>query len=121
MSVDLDATPQVAVERLAVGRGTVAPAPAALRPSPSEIAAPAVRVGVIGYGYWGPNLVRNLAELPGFDVSVVSDRRPQRLTQVRMRHPQIKTTTDCNEIFASPDIDAVVIVTPVSTHFDLAM
>jgi predicted dehydrogenase len=110
MSVDLDAAPEVALAASAV-----------LAPLPDELAAPAVRVGVIGYGYWGPNLVRNLAELPGFDVSVVSDRRPQRLTQVRMRHPMVKTTTDCNEIFASPDIDAVVIVTPVSTHFDLAM
>src|SRR5205085_6927872 len=121
MSVDLDATPQVAVERLAVGRGTVAPAPAALRPSPSEIAAPAVRVGVIGYGYWGPNLVRNLCEVPDFDVAVVSDRRPQRLAQAKQRHPTVTTTTDCNEIFASSAIDAVVIVTPVSTHFDLAL
>jgi predicted dehydrogenase len=82
---------------------------------------PAVRVGVIGYGYWGPNLVRNLAELPGFEVPMVSDRRPQRLAQARLRHPASRTTTDCNEIFASRDIDAVVIVTPVSTHYDLAM
>jgi len=104
-----------------VGRGTVAPEPAALRPSPSEIAAPAVRVGVIGYGYWGPNLVRNLCEVPDFDVAVVSDRRPQRLAQAKQRHPTVTTTTDCNEIFASSAIDAVVIVTPVSTHFDLAL
>ena len=110
MSVDLDAAPEVALASSAV-----------LAPSPAEVDAPAIRVGVIGYGYWGPNLVRNLVELPGFDVSVVSDRRPQRLAQVRQRHPLVKTTTDCNEIFASPDIDAVVIVTPVSTHFDLAM
>ena len=98
---------------------TIAGMPASL--VPVEVAAPAVRVGVIGYGYWGPNLVRNLAELEGFDVAVVSDRRPQRLAQVRLRHPLAKTTTDCNEIFADEDIDAVVIVTPVSTHFDLAM
>ena len=117
MSVDLDATSEVAVSGLSLG---VAPA-GAVALTPLEVEAPAVRVGVIGYGYWGPNLVRNLAELPGFDVAVVSDRRPQRLAQVRLRHPLVKTTPDCNEIFASPDIDAVVIVTPVSTHFDLAM
>jgi predicted dehydrogenase len=117
MSVDLDATSEVAVSELSLG---VAPA-GAVALTPLDVEAPAVRVGVIGYGYWGPNLVRNLAELPGFDVAVVSDRRPQRLAQVRLRHPLVKTTPDCNEIFASPDIDAVVIVTPVSTHFDLAM
>ena len=107
MSVDLDAAPSV------LG--------AAILPARLEEAAPAIRVGVIGYGYWGPNLVRNLSESPGFDVAVVSDRRPQRLAQAKLRHPMVTTTTDCNEIFASPAIDAVVIVTPVSTHFDLAL
>jgi predicted dehydrogenase len=125
VSIDLDAAPDLASDQLAVSLGsmpsTLLLTPEAVAAAPIEVEAPAVRVGVIGYGYWGPNLTRNLAELPGFDVQVVSDRRQQRLAQVRQRHPLIKTTTDCNEIFASPDIDAVVIVTPVSTHFDLAM
>jgi len=85
MSVDLDAKPGVGLASSVV-----------LAPSPVEVDAPAIRVGVIGYGYWGPNLVRNLVELPGFDVSVVSDRRPQRLMQARQRDPLVKTTTDCN-------------------------
>jgi predicted dehydrogenase len=80
-----------------------------------------VRVGVIGYGYWGPNIVRNFVEAPGSQVVAVSDRFPQRLAQVRARYPSATVTTDCNEVFQDPAIDAVAIVTPVSTHFDLAM
>jgi predicted dehydrogenase len=78
-------------------------------------------IGVIGYGYWGPNLVRNFAEVPGSRVVAVSDLRPKRLSEVQARYPQIKTTTDYRDLLAHPKIDAVVIATPVSTHFDLAM
>ncbi len=53
-----------------------------------------VRVGVIGYGYWGPNLVRNFAETPGSEVVAVSDLRPERLALVRARYPAIRTTRD---------------------------
>ena len=109
MSVDLEATPAGAHVELAL--------PAAAAP----VATPSVRVGVIGYGDWGPNLVRNLVELPGFEVAGVSDRRPQRLAQLALRHPQLRGTADCNEIIANPAIEAIVIVTPVSTNFDLAM
>lgn len=80
-----------------------------------------VRVGVIGYGYWGPNLVRNFAESTATEVVAVSDMSEQRLALAQARHPEIGVTTDCEEIFGDPDIDAVVIATPVSTHYPLGM
>src|SRR5215813_10004655 len=80
-----------------------------------------IRVGVIGYGYWGPNLVRNFSEIPECRVVAVSDLRPARLEQVKLRYPHIDTTTDHGELLADQTIDAIAIATPVSTHFDLAM
>ena len=80
-----------------------------------------VKIGVIGYGYWGPNLVRNFVETPGSQVIAVSDLRPERLALVKGRYPTIKTTTDHRELFVDPAIDAIAIATPVSTHFALAM
>jgi predicted dehydrogenase len=79
-----------------------------------------IRMGVLGYGYWGPNLVRNFSEVPGACVSVVSDLIPERLAQVSLRYPTIKTTTHHRDVFTDTSIDAVVIATPVSTHFELA-
>lgn len=93
-----------------------------LRLDGATAAAPAaVRVGVIGYGYWGPNLVRNFAEVAGAQVAAVSDLNPARLAEVRSRYPSAKTTTDFNDLLLDPTIDAVAIATPVSTHFRLAM
>ena len=80
-----------------------------------------INIGVIGYGYWGPNLVRNFAEVPGARVVGVSDLRPERLAPLQGRYPQIKTTTDHRDLLKDPSIDAIAIATPVSTHFDLAM
>src|SRR5215218_10163485 len=80
-----------------------------------------IRVGVIGYGYWGPNIVRNFMEVPGATVVVVSDVCSERLDQVRLRYPSVKVTTDASEVFTDPEIDAIIVVTPVSTHFDLAV
>src|SRR5438874_1846405 len=71
-----------------------------------------IRIGVIGYGYWGPNIVRNFSETAGAQVTMVSDRRSQRLAQVQSRYPSLTVTTDCNEVFADGSIDAVAIVTP---------
>lgn len=79
-----------------------------------------IGVGVIGYGYWGPNLVRNFAEVDGAQVVAVSDLRPERLTLAKSRYPYIKTTDVAMEVITDPRIDAVVIATPVSTHFELA-
>ncbi|MEA5503138.1 Gfo/Idh/MocA family oxidoreductase [Halotia wernerae UHCC 0503] len=80
-----------------------------------------INIGVIGYGYWGPNLVRNFAEIPDVQVTKVSDFKPELLAKVQARYPSIQVTTDCQDIFTDPKIDAVVIATPVSTHFDLAL
>jgi predicted dehydrogenase len=79
-----------------------------------------VRVGVIGYGYWGPNLARNFAEIPGAELVAVCDLDADRLTRAELRHPGIDVTTDAQALISRPDIDAVAIATPVSTHFPLA-
>ena len=84
-------------------------------------AAQPVRLGVIGYGYWGPNLVRNFAEYPGSQVTRIADRRQDRLTPVARRYPEVVTTTDFRDLLKDPAIDAIVICTPISTHFDLAL
>lgn len=80
-----------------------------------------IKVGVIGYGYWGPNLVRNFFEVASTQVVAVSDMREDRLQQVRNRYPSIETTTDYKQLLENSEIDAIAIATPVSTHFDLAM
>ncbi len=80
-----------------------------------------IRVGVIGYGYWGPNLVRNCFEAEGAQVSCVSDLRADRLEIVTRRYPTVKTTQSARELIEDPTIDAVAIATPVSTHYELAL
>jgi predicted dehydrogenase len=79
-----------------------------------------ISVGVIGYGYWGPNLVRNFADLDDTRVTVVADRQAERLAQVRRRYPNIRVTTDAHDLIADSAVDAVVIATPVAQHFELA-
>jgi predicted dehydrogenase len=86
-----------------------------------HVSTDAVRVAVIGYGYWGPNLVRNFAEATGSRVVGVSDLRGERLDSVRDRYPAVNATTDFEELLADPTVDAVAIATPVSTHHALAM
>ena len=80
-----------------------------------------IGVGVIGYGYWGPNLVRNFMEVPGAKVVCVSDLRKDRLALAQTRYPSITTVTDPGELIRDPKVDAVIIATPVSSHFQLAM
>ncbi|MEK6279734.1 MAG: Gfo/Idh/MocA family oxidoreductase [Acidobacteriota bacterium] len=80
-----------------------------------------IKVGVIGYGYWGPNLVRNFMEAPGSTVIAVCDLRPERLVQLKSRYPTIQTVSACQPLFEDPSLDAIIIATPVSSHFELAM
>ena len=80
-----------------------------------------INIGVIGYGYWGPNLVRNFAELPGAIVHSVADLDPRKLEVVQRRYPAIKTTADFMQLIGDPGVHAVAIATPVTTHFELAM
>jgi predicted dehydrogenase len=81
----------------------------------------AVGVGVAGYGYWGPNLVRNFSLTPGARIVAVSDLSANRLADVQAHYPAIKTTPCYEDMLLDPEIDAVAIATPVSSHFRLAM
>jgi len=80
-----------------------------------------IKVGVIGYGYWGPNLVRNFMEAPGSTVISVCDVQSERLGLLKVRYPTVTTATDCADLLADPSIDAIVVATPVSSHFELGM
>jgi predicted dehydrogenase len=80
-----------------------------------------VGIGVIGYGYWGPNLVRNFMEAPGGRVAAVCDMRPERLAQVTARYPTVRATADPCDLLADAAVEAVAVATPVSTHYDLAL
>ena len=80
-----------------------------------------IRVGVIGYGYWGPNLVRNFMAAPGSAVTRVCDLREERLAPLQKLYPSVKMSTTPEDLINDPEIDAVVIATPVSSHFELAM
>jgi len=79
-----------------------------------------IRVGVIGYGYWGPNIVRNLHGLDSTRVEAVCDKSPAALARVRKAYPGVKTVSDPAEILTSSQIDAVAVITPVWTHYELA-
>src|SRR5213592_2246602 len=79
-----------------------------------------IRVGVIGYGYWGPNVVRNLRSLDGCQVGGVCDQSPAALKRVNQTYPDLPVTTKPSELLISTAIDAIAVVTPVSSHFELA-
>jgi predicted dehydrogenase len=79
-----------------------------------------VRLGVIGCGYWGPNLVRNFVEADGSEVRWICDLVPARTNAVSRRFPSIRATTRADEVINDPDVDAVVIATPVASHARLA-
>src|SRR6266850_1927038 len=80
-----------------------------------------IRVGVIGYGYWGPNLVRNFMGAQGSAVVAVCDLREERLSPLRKIYPTLKTFNNTDELIQDREVEAVVIATPVSSHFELAM
>ena len=79
-----------------------------------------IKCAIIGYGYWGPNLVRNFAATPNTLVHTVADLRPERLALVSKAYPSIQVTSDIDSLWSNPEIDAVIIATPVFTHFELA-
>ena len=80
-----------------------------------------VRVGVVGLGYWGPNLIRNLHDIPQAEAAWMCDLRPEALAAVGRRFPAVRQTKDFDQMLADVDLDAVAVVTPVGTHHDLAM
>ena len=94
-------------------------APRPFRPEHRKGAA--VRVGVVGLGYWGPHLVRNLSELEGAEAAWMCDLDPGLLEKLGRRFPAIRQTRDLDEMLDDPELDAVCVVTPVSTHHDIAM
>ena len=79
-----------------------------------------ISVGVIGYGYWGPNIVRNFQGCSRTRVAMVCDKNPAALAQVQRNYPSLEVTTDPFDILRSPKIDAVAVITPVWTHYELA-
>jgi predicted dehydrogenase len=79
-----------------------------------------ISVGVVGLGYWGPNLLRGLMEVPGVDVRAVCDLDAERLSAFARRYPAATPTDHYEDLLADPQLDAIVIATPVFTHFELA-
>jgi predicted dehydrogenase len=79
-----------------------------------------IKFGVIGYGYWGPNVVRNLDQLDGSQVVAVCDKSPTSRKRIQKAHPNVKVTAESSELVTSTEIDAIAVVTPVWTHYELA-
>jgi predicted dehydrogenase len=79
-----------------------------------------LKFGVIGYGYWGPNIVRNLRSLEGCEVVGICDQTPAAQKRIQAANPGVPIFTDASELIASPDVDAIAVVTPVWTHYELA-
>jgi predicted dehydrogenase len=79
-----------------------------------------VKFGVIGYGYWGPNVVRNLNLMDKAEVLAVCDKSPASRKRVQKAYPTLRVTSDSAELMSSKDIDAIAVITPVWTHYELA-
>ena len=79
-----------------------------------------VRIGVIGYGYWGPNIVRNFKQIEDAAVPIICDASPTAQARARQAHRNTRVVSDCREVITARDIDAIAVITPVSTHFELA-
>src|SRR5512135_2442893 len=79
-----------------------------------------IRMGVIGYGYWGPNIVRNFNSAEGSKVVAICDVSEEKAKRARKAYQDMQVTTSVDELIKSPDIDAVAVITPVFTHFELA-
>ena len=79
-----------------------------------------IHIGIIGYGYWGPNLVRNFNIIEGADVVSVCDLNPDALKKAGKTYPNIEVISDADKILGASDIDAIAIATPVFTHYELA-
>ncbi len=79
-----------------------------------------LKAGVIGCGYWGPNLIRNFQQLAGSEVKRVADLDSDRLDHMKRLYPSVKTTTDYHDIITDPEIDIVAVATPVKTHYRFA-
>jgi predicted dehydrogenase len=88
--------------------------------TPTGVDGTDLRLAVVGLGYWGPNLLRVAADLPDVQVTHICDRDPARLERFARRHPTMTATTRYDDVLEDPDVDAIMLATPVFTHFDLA-
>src|SRR5579863_2790802 len=79
-----------------------------------------IKFGVIGYGYWGPNVVRNLNALDGTEVVAACDKSPTSRKRVQKAYPGVRVTSGSAEVMSSKDVDAIAVITPVWTHYELA-
>lgn len=79
-----------------------------------------INIAVIGCGYWGPNIIRNFHSLKGARVKTICDLSENRLAHLKTVYPGIETTTECEQLFGDPELDAVAIATPVYAHYPLA-
>ena len=79
-----------------------------------------VNFGVIGYGYWGPNIVRNLVNLEGSKVLAIAEISPAAQLRAEKAYPGIRVTSDASEVIKSTEIDAIAVVSPVWTHYELS-
>jgi predicted dehydrogenase len=79
-----------------------------------------LKFGVIGYGYWGPNIVRNLRGLEGCQLAGICDQSPAARKRIQAAHPGVPVFSNSQELISSPDVDAIAVITPVWTHYELA-
>src|SRR5262249_35096735 len=79
-----------------------------------------LKFGVIGYGYWGPNVVRNIEASEGAQIATIVDKSADARRRAQRLYPQVQVTSDHTDVTSSTKIDAVAIVTPVWTHYELA-
>src|SRR4051794_26570751 len=79
-----------------------------------------IQVGVVGFGYWGPNLVRNFRSIPECDLKVACDVSQERLQHMRSLYPEVEGESDFQKVVSRPDLDALVIATSVRMHFPMA-
>ncbi len=88
--------------------------------SSAEGRANMIRVGVIGYGYWGPNIVRNFQQAEGSLVVAICDKSDKSLRRAHQAYPDVRVSSEADDLLTAVDIDAIAVVTPVWTHFELA-
>lgn len=79
-----------------------------------------IGIGVVGYGYWGPNIVRNFQSVQYGSVRCICDQNPKSLERAKAYHPEVRVTSDVETLLSEPDIEAIAIITPVRTHYAVA-
>jgi predicted dehydrogenase len=80
-----------------------------------------LRIGLIGVGYWGPNYARVVSELRDAELVAACDISEEAVEFIRARYPRVRTTRDPADLLADEDIDAIIVATPTSTHYPIAL